>query len=275
MNLSNEASIQALISSIGDGIVEKIDIIGTCSMKPGTHPHYDLTCKRTQTIYAKMTDFLPDEGQYEIQISRLIEKKSSSTDDIFDKVAVIMYILDADVEAPNTAIEEALFPEEFDIIPSVSVGSPIAKAEEINVEENNYSYIPGKLSAGTNFNLSNIFFHGNSALYKDGSKESLEELLHFMNNTNAKIMLEGHVNGNMGKRYLKKAAKSNPERTAYKNATDLSLARAESVKRYLVENGIDPSRIVCIGKGGKEKIYKKPKNQKENSANRRIEIFIL
>jgi len=275
MSLSNETSMKALVNSVGEGIVEKIDIIGTCPMKSGTHPHYDLTCKRTQVIYSAMTCLLPDEGQYEVQINRLIIGSEENNSNAIEKIEVVMYILESDIDPPAAEIERALFPEEFDILPDTPSRSTFAKATEINVEENNYSYIPSQLKTGSNFNLSNIFFYGNSALYKRDSDESLEELLHFMQNTKARIMLEGHVNGNMGRRYLKKAAKSNPERTAYRNAVDLSLARAESVKRYLVENGIDPSRIICVGKGGKEKIYNKPKNQRENSANRRIEIFIL
>jgi flagellar motor protein MotB len=90
-----------------------------------------------------------------------------------------------------------------------------------------------------------------------------------------RIELEGHVNGHMGRRYLKLAAKTNPERKAYKNGKELSLARAETVRDYLVSYGINADRIVCIGKGGTEKRFKRPKNSRENEANRRIEINIL
>lgn len=274
INLTNEGSLRALINSAGKDLIEKIDIIGTCTQQTGVEGHYDLTCKRTESVYAEMIGILPDVGQYEVQINHLMHKGIPSTEELVDEVQIVMYLLKRNVEAPSIAIEKALFPEEFDELLEYH-GSPIAKEEIIDVEDNNYTFIPSQVSAGSNFKLKNIFFYGNSALYKKDSNESLAELLHFMTNTDASIMLEGHVNGAKGRRYMKKAAKSNPERTAYKNATDLSLARAKSVKRFLVENGVDPSRVSCAGKGGKERIYKHPNNQKENSANRRIEIFVL
>lgn len=113
-------------------------------------------------------------------------------------------------------------------------------------------------------------------MYRASSEESLEQLLAFMQYYDSiDIQLEGHVNGRMGNRYMKKSGTNNPEKRAYKNGQELSLARAESIKEYLVEEGIESSRIQCVGKGGTEKIYKRPKNQREHQANRRIEVVIL
>lgn len=168
-------------------------------------------------------------------------------------VTVTIYLLEKDKAVKGKDVAQALFPEEFMA-----------------------SGVPQNAAQGSRFRMSELDFFGNSALLKNTDCQELQDLLTLLRNRDDLIIrIEGHVNGNMGGRYLKKAAKTNPEHVAYENATHLSLARAESVKKHLVEQGIDPERIEVEGRGGRDKLFPNPQSEAQNAANRRIEILVL
>jgi OOP family OmpA-OmpF porin len=54
----------------------------------------------------------------------------------------------------------------------------------------------------------------------------------------------------------------------------LSLARAESVKRYLVSKGVEPNRIYTEGKGPRQPVADN-KTAQGRQANRRVEIEVV
>lgn len=250
-------------------MIEKIDIEGHCDPSWRNTYNLELSKARAVMVYEFLSDIFPDKGDYEIR--HVGENHPFSIEDPAANrcVLVSIYLLEIDVKATPTQV---LFPEEFPGFIDL-VQPPIEdKTEPAPVSK----FIPTEFEADTKFKIEDIFFYGNSAVYRDESKTSLHELAAFMKyNTAVRVRIDGHVNGNMGKRYLKKAADSNPERTTYKNAIHLSYERANTVKRFLVNEGIDGDRIQCEGKGGSEKIHEKPKNQAENRANRRIEVIIL
>ncbi|MEO0404013.1 MAG: OmpA family protein, partial [Bacteroidota bacterium] len=255
----HQEELRRVISTFDDMIIEKIDIINEC----GRHEYAK---ERTEAIHQFLESELQLSGLFQHMHSTFVVSTTNCVD-------VVFYLLEPNLPAPlgNPAVH--FFPEEFGSDRSER-NNPIAiaKKEETHAP---YENIPEEPLDAINFELKNVYFHGNSAMYKEKSQSTLDELLHFMLNSNARILLEGHVNGRMGKAYLKKVGTSNPERVAYKNAKDLSLARALSIKMFLVENGVDPARIECIGKGGSERLYKNPKTSKQEAANRRIEISIL
>ena len=55
----------------------------------------------------------------------------------------------------------------------------------------------------------------------------------------------------------------------------ISEARAKRVMNYLIDNGIDKSRLKAVGYGNTKPIYPAPKFSYEEQANRRVEILIL
>jgi len=55
----------------------------------------------------------------------------------------------------------------------------------------------------------------------------------------------------------------------------ISEARAKRVMHYLIENGIDKSRLSSVGYGNTRPIYPEPRFSYEEQANRRVEIVIL
>ncbi|MFT5922909.1 MAG: outer membrane protein OmpA-like peptidoglycan-associated protein [Flavobacteriales bacterium] len=240
-------------------IVEKINIVSISTSGEQSFHEIKLSKQRSEAVFQFLTSNFPDESVYELTYrdgGNRLHNAAYGT----DFVIITAYFIE--MEAPSLAQpERVLFPEEFGGIERLNF--PVALSMNVTGAKESYS-------------MSSVYFEGNSSVYKNKSEPSLNALMNFMeNHPSIHIRLEGHVNGKMGGAYLKRAAKTNPERVEYKNAEDLSLARAETVKSFLTNGGIDPSRIECFGKGGKEMVFKRPKNERENAANRRIEVTVI
>jgi outer membrane protein OmpA-like peptidoglycan-associated protein len=256
MTSEGEATMKIFEHYANDYTVEKIDIAVQCHLNQVTFHELQLGRERSQMVYQCLIKIFPNSQDFEIRS--------------FDKPEIIL----TGEELPNCILITAYFLEEN--APPLNYPEVVLFPEEFDGYRDVPSSFESANGSKTDFIVNNIYFEGNSAACLDESFPTLEALLLFMNaNPQLRIELEGHVNGHMGRRYLKLAAKTNPERKAYKNGKELSLARAETVRDYLVSYGINADRIVCIGKGGTEKRFKRPKNSRENEANRRIEINIL
>ncbi|MCO6465575.1 MAG: OmpA family protein [Bradyrhizobiaceae bacterium] len=110
---------------------------------------------------------------------------------------------------------------------------------------------------GRKFIIENLLFPTNSAVLQS-SIEELDVLADFMEKRpSMRIRVEGHTD-NVGSNMLNQ---------------NLSERRAESVKAYLVQKGIDPRRIQTVGYGPSKPIAS---NSTEfgKSLNRRTEILI-
>ncbi len=119
-----------------------------------------------------------------------------------------------------------------------------------------------KIKAGNHIVLREIVFRENTTHMLPTSVNALEQLIGFMNEyPSARIEIQGHVNApgyeNEGK--VKK----------------FSLKRAEQIKEYLVDAGVDGKRIEVAGMGNEFMIYPNPQNYEQEKANRRVEIEIL
>jgi hypothetical protein len=119
-----------------------------------------------------------------------------------------------------------------------------------------------RLAVGKKLALEDIHFRQDSEEFLPISLPVLKRLIDFMAvNHSIRIQIEGHVNA-----------------PGYKNTMkikSLSEKRAEAVRDFLVENGINESRIEVVGYGNTQMLYEKPKNSNEESANRRTEIVII
>ncbi len=275
--------LRAFVAQSEGYIIEKIDVEGHCDHVGSEYFNMELSRKRAISVYDVLTSVVPDQGDYEVRFVGERHPVSLFEDDQNRCVMVVMYLLEPNVQVVSAPIERALFPEEF---PFALVAEKKAEETPVIVQSKPEVKSKGEAPKSVNipedfrdkgrFSIENVHFHGNSCVVRSDSDESLQELADFMNYyDDVRIRIDGHVNGKMGKGYLKKAARSNPERRQYKSGRELSLARAETVRDFLISEGVDESRIVCEGKGGTEMLYKKPKTQKENQANRRIEVIIL
>ena len=117
--------------------------------------------------------------------------------------------------------------------------------------------------------MNNIIFHANSYAFSPAAYGALNELLETMQIHNTlRIQIRGHTCC-MKKRWLFKRDYITPD------GTRLSVGRAKAVYDYLVENGINPSRISYRGFGSSRKKYPLERNEYEMNMNRRVEILVL
>jgi outer membrane protein OmpA-like peptidoglycan-associated protein len=116
-----------------------------------------------------------------------------------------------------------------------------------------------KAEVGSKVVLKNIFFH---VAKSDLEKESLSELEKIREllvaNTHLKVQINGHTD-NTGNAAANKA---------------LSLKRAESVVHYLIQKGIEPSRLSAKGFGADRPLVSNDDEQEGREINRRTEIEI-
>jgi flagellar motor protein MotB len=134
-----------------------------------------------------------------------------------------------------------------------------------------------RYSIGDKVILYNVYFYNDAAVMAPESKYELNSLLQMMQERPFKIILHGHTNGN----YKGKIIGLGPDNNFFSldgsintigSAKDLSRKRAETIKAYLVANGIDPSRIEAKAWGGKHPLYDKHSaNAKKNV---RVEVEI-
>ena len=115
------------------------------------------------------------------------------------------------------------------------------------------------IKEGVSVVLKNIFFETDSYVLKDESKVELEKLIQFLN-TNESVIIEvaGHTD-NVG--------------TDEYNM-ELSLNRANSVVKYLINSGISGSRLVAKGYGETKPVTSN-ETKEGRALNRRTEFTIL
>ncbi|MEQ8324736.1 MAG: OmpA family protein [Vicingaceae bacterium] len=119
-----------------------------------------------------------------------------------------------------------------------------------------------ELKTGGHIVLEEIVFRENTTHLLPSSVNALEQLIQFMKEyPTAEIEIQGHVNA-----------------PGYENEGKVkrfSEKRAEQVKIYLIDAGIDAGRIKIRGMGNEFMLYQNPQTYDQEKANRRVEIEIL
>ncbi len=109
------------------------------------------------------------------------------------------------------------------------------------------------------YTLENVYFDTDKATLRSSSFDALNNLLKAMQtNPDMKVEVGGHTDNRGKSEYNMK----------------LSRKRAESVKNYLVEHGIDPERIKTKGYGESDPVATN-KTEQGRQKNRRMEVKIL
>jgi outer membrane protein OmpA-like peptidoglycan-associated protein/tetratricopeptide (TPR) repeat protein len=116
------------------------------------------------------------------------------------------------------------------------------------------------LKIGTTAVMVNILFETGKASLRTESISELDKIRDFLQNSpSIRIQINGHTD-NIGN------ANSNKQ---------LSRKRAESVKEYLVNNGIEASRLSVMGYGQERPLVSNDDEQEGRELNRRTEIEVL
>lgn len=119
-------------------------------------------------------------------------------------------------------------------------------------------------SKGARMSVPDLYFVGNKAVLLQGSRPTLPKLLQLMKMTpDLRIELAGHVN-NPG-----------PPQDAGTWSHNLSFKRAQKIYDYLLQFGVDKSRLRYRGYSNYEMIYPEPVGEVQMRFNRRVEIRVL
>ena len=117
------------------------------------------------------------------------------------------------------------------------------------------------MAKGSSFNLTDLIFYPNKAMFVKTSYQELDHLFTLLKGQpDLEIVIQGHVNG--------------PKQKNSATFQKLSENRAKAVKKYLLRKGIKKSRMTHQGFGNTKMLCKKPKNNLEMKKNRRVEILI-
>jgi outer membrane protein OmpA-like peptidoglycan-associated protein len=136
-----------------------------------------------------------------------------------------------------------------------------------------------RLKKGDHSILYNVFFYKDAAIMRPESKLDLDGLLAMMNeNPNYKIRIHGHTNGGASGPILESGESGNifsmtGAKEGSGSAKKLSEKRANVIRDYLVQNGVDPGRMAVKAWGGKKPIYDKHHTQAQ--ANVRVEVEVI
>jgi outer membrane protein OmpA-like peptidoglycan-associated protein len=137
-----------------------------------------------------------------------------------------------------------------------------------------------RVKKGDYIEMDDVKFFDNSSILTPESERELKELLAMLQeNPGYRVRLHGHTNGNQGRdiitlgesQYLFALDPANKQVTG--TAKELSVSRAETVKAYLVSNGIEGSRVDVRGEGGKQMIFD-PKSTLA-TGNDRVEVEVI
>ncbi len=146
-------------------------------------------------------------------------------------------------------------------------------------EESIIEIVVPKAKKGDYIDFANVKFFKNSSILQPVSQGELDGVVDLLKeNPKYKIKIHGHVNGTQDRESFTRGPNSsffatNPSADVdHKKMSpkDLSLARAETVRDYLVSQGIEKDRISVKGEGGRIPLY--PTGGTLGQLNDRVEI---
>ncbi|MFO7257564.1 MAG: OmpA family protein [Bacteroidota bacterium] len=125
----------------------------------------------------------------------------------------------------------------------------------------------------------NVYFFKDAGVMRPESRYEVNSLLEMLReNPKYKIRIHGHTNGNAPGKIISMGEEKNyfsltGTKEGFGSAKKLSQERAEVIRDYLLEQGIDASRMQIKAWGGKRPIH--DKNSPRAEENVRVEVEIL
>jgi outer membrane protein OmpA-like peptidoglycan-associated protein len=154
--------------------------------------------------------------------------------------------------------------------------------EGITVEENK-TIVPFelvRLKKGDYAVMYNVYFYKDAGIMRPESKYEVNSLLDMLKeNPKYKIRIHGHTNGNAHGKVVSMGDSKNffalttDVKEGFGSAKKLSEERAKVIQSYLINQGVDPTRMQVKAWGGKKPVYEE--DHALAQANVRVEIEIL
>lgn len=182
------------------------------------------------------------------------------------------------IDSLATFVAETAANEEYliycDLVGYRNYAAPLSAKNKITVGNTVYCVIPmTPLQKGDKFVIPNIYFYANAPVFKEESFEELDKLAKYMNNNNISILIAGHTNGN---NFINKDKRQTDKSLQFRGSSKkLSKKRAEEVRKFLIQKGIDGKRIAIKGYGGKQPVVENARTRADSQKNMRVEIFII
>jgi outer membrane protein OmpA-like peptidoglycan-associated protein len=163
---------------------------------------------------------------------------------------------------------------------SISYADPANSAASVGPDAEFVIALPlVRVKQGDYIEFTNVRFFQNTVILHPDARGELSGLAALMKeNPSYKVVVHGHCNGEEARdittlgtstEYFATAPGNVRENVDAKRYTSL---RAETVKAFLVQEGVEPSRIKTKGEGGKNLIY--PKNSTLSARNDRVEVEV-
>lgn len=156
-------------------------------------------------------------------------------------------------------------------------------ATEGIVMEENKTIVPFelvRLKKGDYAVMYNVYFYKDAGIMRPESKYEVNSLLDMLKeNPKYKIRIHGHTNGNAHGKVVSMGDSKNffaitaDVKEGFGSAKKLSEERAKVIQSYLINQGIDPTRMQIKAWGGKKPVYEEDHTLAQ--ANVRVEIEIL
>ena len=143
---------------------------------------------------------------------------------------------------------------------SITDSKGCKETQSVDIKKKNLPALTaGRLSAGQTLQVSQIYFDADSIIMNPNSYPVVNEIADFLEE-NPLIVIEvgGHTNNI----------------PPHEFCDNLSAGRAQSVASYIVEKGVDPTRVVAKGYGKRKPKYSN-KTSDGRKRNQRVEIKIL
>ncbi|HEX5171771.1 MAG TPA: OmpA family protein [Cyclobacteriaceae bacterium] len=156
------------------------------------------------------------------------------------------------------------------------------EGEGIARDDDNNVVVPfelTRLQKGDIAIMYNVYFYKDAGVMRPESRYEVNSLLEMLKeNTKYKIKIHGHTNGSAPGKIIsmgpsKNFFSLNDTKEGFGSAKKLSLERAEVIREYLTNEGIDPKRMQVKAWGGKRPIYEKTSTRAQENV--RVEIEIL
>ncbi len=192
-----------------------------------------------------------------------------------------------EVRDPNNGNESVIAtPQIFGFKPierSFSLSNPLTDSTEQFIETIGDSIILDyeleRFKKGDVLVMYNVYFYKDAAVMKPESKYELMSLLDMLQeNKKLEVRIHGHTNGNSSGKIIHLDEDENffslraDQEEDHGSAKKLSLYRAETIQKWLIDQGISENRMSIKGWGGKKMIYDKHDTQAHKNVRVEIEI---
>jgi outer membrane protein OmpA-like peptidoglycan-associated protein len=150
-------------------------------------------------------------------------------------------------------------------------GYKAIKTIEVQAEDEAFVEVGDKLV------LNQVFFYNNTYALKPGAEKELDQLVNFLVwNDNISVEIQGHTANDSQDIKPDPNFKGQGKEWNFRGtAFELSERRAEAVRDYLIQKGIDESRLKAVGYGDTQKRFPDAETFEESEKNMRVEVLVI